>query len=279
MLEEIQIESLLEEIKNLPFDKEEVAPVAFFDADHTLWAGDLGDLIARTAMNHNMLKPEAQGPVAEILKRSNGTPSNDPNRDSQLLMEHYFRDEVEEIDIISAQVICYAGWTTQELFDFSQKLFDEHFAPKIYEDMARLHDALRAAGIDIKVISGSPQWVVEAACERLDIVKEDVYGARAVLDGDKITGVMEPPITYKDGKVGAMRHWVGDKIGTIAFGDSKSDYPMQERCMIRVAVNPRPGVRKYASENDPDSWRLWVPNRTKDGHTVERIETDRVITE
>ena len=144
--------------------------------------------------------------------------------------------------------------------------------------MARLHDTLREVGIDIKVISGSPQWTVEAACERLGIEKSDVYGARSVVANGKLTGEMDPPITYKEGKVGAMQHWIGDLTATIAFGDSKSDYPMQERSKIRVAVNPRPGVRKYASENEPQAWRLWVPNKTKDGESVARIDTDRVIT-
>jgi len=279
MLDEIKIESLLKEIEQLPFEDPKVAPVAFFDADHTLWAGDLGDLVARTAMKKNLLKDAAQAPIAAILRASGGTPEGDPNRDALAVMKRYFRDEVAEIDIISAQVICYAAWTPKALFDFAQELFDEHLAPKIYEDVAPLHAALRARGIEVKVISGSPQWAVEAACERMDIRAEDVYGARCGVEEGKLTGQMVPPITYKEGKVGAMQHWIGDKLATIAFGDSKSDYPMQERSMIRVAVNPRPGVRKYASENNPENWRLWVPERTKDGEVVQRIETDRVITE
>ena len=279
MSQEITIDALLEEIRNSSSDTTEYEPVAFFDADHTLWAGDLGDVVARTAMNQHLLKRDAKEIVAEILTRSEGEATGEPNADALALMKQYFQDKVTENDIISAQVVCYAGWTTKELFDFALEIFDREFEPKIYEDIPKLHETLRAAGFDIKVISGSPQWVVEAAATRLGIDSKDVAGARAYVKDGIITAEMQKPVTYKDGKVEVMSQWVGDKQAFIAFGDSKSDYPMQERSKIRVAVNPRPGVRRYAAENDPSSWRLWVPQKTRDGVTVERIESDRVITE
>jgi len=279
MLSDISFDDLLREVEQLPLADESVAPVAFFDADHTLWAGDLGDVVARAAMDQGLLKPEASEPVADILRRNGGSPTMDPIEDSRLILKRYFKDQVEEVDIISAQVVCYAGWTPSELHEFGQALFDEHLAHKIYDDMTALHEALKKTGIAIRVISGSPQWLVEAASARFDIPKEDVFGARAVIVDGKLSGTIEHPITYTDGKVDAMKHFIGDRKATIAFGDSKSDYPMQERCMIRVAVNPRPGVRKYAAENQPEHWRLWVPERTRDGEKVPRIDSDRVITE
>jgi len=279
MSQEISIDSLLEEIQKSASETTEYEPVAFFDADHTLWAGDLGDVVARTAMNQGLLKPEAKDILAQILNRSGGESTGEPNADALALMKQYFEDKVTENDIISAQVVCYAGWTTKELFDFALEIFDREFEPKIYEDIPKLHEALRTAGFKIKVISGSPHWVVEAAATRLGIEKADVAGARAYVKDEIITAEMQLPITYKDGKVEVMSNWIGDKQAFIAFGDSKSDYPMQERSKIRVAVNPRPGVRRYAAENEPDSWRLWVPQKTRDGIAVERIDSDRVITE
>jgi HAD superfamily phosphoserine phosphatase-like hydrolase len=279
MLADISFETLLAEVKQLPLSDETITPFAFFDADHTLWAGDLGDLVAREAMKQGLMKPKASHALAEILKKSGGVPTMNPNRDSQLLLERYFKDKVSDLDIIIAQVLCYAGWTPSELRTFGKSLFDKHLAPKIYEDMAVLHETLRKAGITIKVISGSAQWIVEAACEHFGIPAEDVYGARSLIVDGLLSDQVDEPMTYTAGKVEAMERWIGSRTATIAFGDSKSDYPMQERCVIRVAVNPRPGVRKYAAANEPQRWRLWVPEYTRDRQKVSRIESDRIITE
>ena len=271
---ETTLESLLDEIAAMsPAD--DFAKVAVFDADHTLWAADLADHAVQKAMRERRFRPEAREPVARILEAHGIAAAREPHADSRAIIDHYKQDRIGEVGIISAQVVCFAGWTPEEAVAFGREVFEESVGPLVYEGVAALHAALRARGIDIRVISGSAQWLVEGAVGALGVPGADVLAAQTYVEGDRITGYMADPITYRWGKVAALERLVGERGAWLGFGDSRSDVPMLERCAVRVAVNARPKIRLLAA-GDP-RWRQWFPARTVGGHAVERVETERVV--
>ena len=55
----IELDQLLADIGAAQLDAPGVEPVAFFDADHTLWAADLADVAFQLQIEERTLKAEA----------------------------------------------------------------------------------------------------------------------------------------------------------------------------------------------------------------------------
>lgn len=267
---------LLDVLANLE-RADDIAPYAFFDADHTLWATDLADVCVRRAVEEGAFRAESADALAAMMTDSGGEPTGDPNKDAMGVYHRYLEGHVSEVTILAAQVICWAGWTTDEATAFGRKMFEEVVAPRVYEGMEQIHETLRGAGIELRIISGTAHWLVVGAASAMGIEADHVRGAL----GEVSDGVIQPrviePLTYREGKLVAVESWIGDKRAAVSFGDSGSDLPMLDRSATRVAVNPRPGVRTHAADNDPHRWHLWIPDRMRSGEPVEPLTTDRIV--
>jgi len=272
----IDLDALIEELKNLELG-DDIARVAFFDADHTMWSGDLGDLAFNRALGQRRFLPEAAEPMAKLLEDSGGEAKRDPHADAEALYARYKEGGVDEVAIIDSQVLCYTGWQRDALVELGHEVMRDGLGDKIYAGMRELHAALRTLGIEIRVISGTSQELVEAGVSVFGIAPEMVRGARAKIVDGKIHGEMDGASTYREGKVVAMKAMIGEATAVAGFGDSTSDTPMLERCILRVGVNPRPSLRQHGESNDPDRWRFVIPPQTVDGTPVSPLTIDRVI--
>lgn len=106
---------------------------------------------------------------------------------------------------------------------------------RIYPDMRNLYHALMSSGIDVYIVSASPEdIVVPIVCRKeyhYDIPRENVFGAKF----DKVNGVLQPGLspqramTWGPGKVDFIRnHLIASKgyPPVLVCGDSDGDYHM-----------------------------------------------------
>ncbi len=97
---------------------------------------------------------------------------------------------------------------------------------RIHEEIRSLMYLLRKRGFNVWVVSAGPQWVVAGAAERFGMEDGDqVIGMRTKLVDGKLTTEMEPPPTFKAGKVDAIKKFIGVKP-VLVVGDSWSDAEM-----------------------------------------------------
>jgi phosphoglycolate phosphatase-like HAD superfamily hydrolase len=88
-----------------------------------------------------------------------------------------------------------AGHTPEEVRAFATEAFEERLeAPvdsgryiRIYEPMRDLIGALQANGVEVWVVTASPQYVVDPIAERAGVPSERVVGIRNVLADGKLT--------------------------------------------------------------------------------------------
>src|SRR5437763_620620 len=128
--------------------------------------------------------------------------------------------------------------------------------PRIYPamlDEIRAHqDAERATFI----VSAAGNGLVESLARVLGM--EGGIGTRYEVDGDgRLTGRIEEPFVYGDGKVVAMRRFASehdvDLANSWAYSDSASDLPMLRAIGNPVAVNPDRELAEVAAR---EGWRV-----------------------
>lgn len=275
-MKEVDLEALLAEIRALPEDPA-FAHAAVFDADHTLWAGDLGDDAFLKALGERRFRPEAQPAIAAILARSGEPSSGDVHTDAARVHALYKADKVSEQDIIALELVCYAGWTKDEVRALAREILAAGLEARFHAEAEPLLRALESMGYQLHVVSGSAHWLVEAAVAGLGIHAEHVLGARVHTEGERLSPRLWEPLTFWEGKLSAIETWLEHRRPRLVFGDSAGDLAMLVSAQLPVAVNPRPGLVRALDEQRPGAWRRLLPRQTTGGHPVTVHQTDRVI--
>jgi phosphoserine phosphatase len=148
------------------------------------------------------------------------------------------------------QVRFYAGYTPEEIRSMAEEVMTselgkplgsepikagpEDEAPaitstgiRIHKEMQSLIALLQKKGFQVWIISAGPEWVVEGAAKHFRVKPDRVIGMRAKLQDGKLTSQIEPPPTFRQGKVDAIEKYIGKKP-LLAVGDSWTDAEMLE---------------------------------------------------
>lgn len=121
-----------------------------------------------------------------------------------------------------------AGHTPDEVRAFATKAFEERLeAPKdsgryirIYKPMRALITGLKGAGVDVWIVSASPQYVVDALARRVRVLADHVVGIRSVVADGKLTYDLQGCGSAADGDNTVMTYDVGKRcwINKAIFG-------------------------------------------------------------
>jgi HAD superfamily hydrolase (TIGR01490 family) len=212
---------------------------AFFDLDRTLMAGSSGMHFGRAAYRTGMVRRRQllRWGVDHFLFRLRGSTDE---RTEQLLAE------VKEL---------LAGVPERDIARMAPDLL-AGILPRIYPQMI---DEVRS-----HQDAGRPTFIVSAAGNELVALLARVLGmeggigtAYAVDAAGRLTGELDGPFMYGEGKVEAMRRFAGDHdidlSGSWAYSDSVSDLPMLRAVGNPVAVNPDDELAAIARH---EGWRV-----------------------
>jgi HAD superfamily hydrolase (TIGR01490 family) len=212
---------------------------AFFDLDKTLMAGSSGMAFGRAAFRSGLVgRRVLLGWGIEHLRyRLKGS----TDATTQQVMA-----QVEEL---------LGGIPSRDIARLTPDLL-AGILPRIYPQMlaeVREHqDAGRAAFI----VSAANHELVELLAEVLQM--EGGIGTRYEVDADGVlTGRIEDPFMYGEGKVEALRHFASahdlDLADSWAYSDSASDLPMLRAVGNAVVVNPDAELTAIAKH---EGWRI-----------------------
>jgi phosphoserine phosphatase len=204
---------------------------ATFDADGTLWAGDVGE-----GFFGWMLKNRAY-PAHRIPKL-------------QRAWQGYKAGTFNGEKMYELMVTGMAGMKETDVQKLASQYFRGVHRYRLYRPMAYLVSALKTLDIQPWVVSGSPYWVVAAGARQLGIPKERVIGLKVKVDAQgRLTDEVVRPVPWKSGKAKRIIRDVG-QTPVLAAGNSYGDIQM-----LRIAsefplvVNPGPTVLKHAQSN------------------------------
>ncbi|MEW6430685.1 MAG: HAD family hydrolase [Myxococcota bacterium] len=188
-----------------------------FDADGTLWRGDVGEDLLRLLGQRRLLGAASDGVFAryeQLLKR-------DPSA------AYAFAVEV------------LAGFAEAELQRVCDDFFAERYAGRVFRFVRPLLARLTHAGLTPWICSASPRWAVLPGARALGIEPAHVIGVTCAVEDGVLTGRVDQPVTCGPGKVTWLeRHGVQP---VLAFGNGDLDVDMLAAAARAVVVAPLDG--------------------------------------
>jgi HAD superfamily hydrolase (TIGR01490 family) len=212
---------------------------AFFDLDRTLISGSSGLPWARAAAKSGVIsrRQMARWGVDALRFRLRG--STDEATEKLL-------GEIKEV---------FQGTSARQIARMAPEVL-VGVLPRIYPEMLEEVHSHRKDGRPTFIVSAAGDDLVSVLAEVLDM--DGGIGTRYGVGEDGLmTGELEGPFMYGEGKVEAMRQFAAehgiDLADSWAYSDSASDLPMLRAVANPVAVNPDAVLARTARE---EGWRV-----------------------
>lgn len=188
-----------------------------FDADGTLWRGDVGEDLLRLLGQQRLLGPQSDGVYA---------------RYEQILADDHPAAYAFAVEVLK-------GFDEAELQRRCDDFFAERYLGRIFRFVRPLLARLTEAGFVPWICSASPRWAVLPGARALGIDAARVIGVSCdVVDG-LLSGRVHQPVTCGPGKVTWLqRHGV---MPVLAFGNGDLDVDMLAASARAVVVAPLDG--------------------------------------
>jgi phosphoserine phosphatase len=215
-----------------------------FDADGTLWSGDVGEDVFLAAIAEEALRPAALSALHGLALRYGVERTNDPSQQAGLLFEGYRRGIVPEDVACEMMAWGYAGWDQRELATWvSDVLHRRGLSGRYYSPLVQVIDWGRDNGLATVVVSASPNFVIEIATAPLGFGENDIVGCKPQLaENGAYLPALTSPLPYGQTKADALRRLLPDTHIVASFGDSAFDLALLATAEIPVAVRPKPAL-------------------------------------
>jgi phosphatidylglycerophosphatase C len=220
-----------------------------FDADGTLWSGDVGEDVFRFAVENGRLREAARTEIDRQAQIRGFARFSDVNATAQQLFEAYLQGNYLEREICELMTWCYAGFSVQEMVALVREaLAAAKHAQRLNEELRPVLDFAHRHGLRTIVVSASPRITVEVAASVWGFHARDIAAATPRIVSGVIAAEMAAPVPYGADKCVAGRallghaHWLG------AFGDNVFDVEMLQEAEVGVAVRPKPALRARLQE-------------------------------
>lgn len=220
-----------------------------FDADGTLWSGDVGEDVFRFAVTHGRLREAARAEIDRQATIRGFTCFADVNATAQLLFDAYLEGRYLEREICELMTWCYAGHSLSEMAELVREaLLVAGHAERLNQELGPVLEFARKYDLRTIVVSASPRVTVEIAAAAWGFRAADVAAATPRVVAGVIDAGMAAPVPYGADKCVAGRALLGNAHWLGAFGDNVFDMDMLLEAELGVAVRPKPALRARLAE-------------------------------
>jgi len=185
-----------------------------FDADGTLWRGDVGEDLLR------------------FLAANDRLPLHQGERDVYARYEQLH--EVDPAAAYAFAVEVMAGLEEAVLSGWCADFYAQRFAGRLFPFARPLLQAFAAAGYVPWIVSASPRWAVEAGARALGVAQ--VIAVDTALQAGALTTAVVRPVPAGEGKVFQLKQ--RGLTPVFAAGNGALDLPMLELASHRLVIAP-----------------------------------------
>ncbi|MDC3953266.1 HAD family hydrolase [Polyangium jinanense] len=224
-------------------------PVLAFDADGTLWSGDVGNDLFEALIAEEAVREEARAALI-VEARAAGTNEGGSTTDiAQGLYRALTDGTYEEVRAFAMMAWVFAGFALPEAEAFARRVIAARGLD------ARLHRFLspvlawaETEKVPVWVVSASPRWIVEIGVALLGIPAHRVVAMTPRMQDGRIAAELAGRPVYGNDKPIALREACPGATLLGAFGDSSYDVPMLAASRVPVGVRPKAGLLARAAE-------------------------------
>jgi phosphatidylglycerophosphatase C len=223
--------------------------VLAFDADGTLWRGDIGIDVFTALLEVRGVKSAAGAALRDEAKRYDVNAPSNPTETARALGRAFEDETYAEERAFAMMAWVFAGYSEKDARAFALDVIEKRsLAERIHPEVLPILAWAKSRSVPVYVVSASATMIVRAAVERLGLDVADVFGMPTAVENGIVAPRLAGPATYGAGKIAALRAGIGDAVVLGAFGDSVSDLPMLGEARLPVAVRPKPALRERAGE-------------------------------
>ncbi len=197
-------------------------PLALFDLDNTLLAGDSDYAWGEFLVHENKVDPDHYA------------------RMNEQFYEDYQQGKLDIFEYLRFALAPLAALEPQELVDLHHKFMNEVVSKMWLPAAEALVEKHRAAGDQLMVISATNRFIVEPICHRFGI--SEIIATEPEQQDGRYTGRVAGVPSYQQGKVTRLQQWLEEKGETLAgshfYSDSINDLPLLKVVDQAVVVNP-----------------------------------------
>jgi phosphatidylglycerophosphatase C len=238
---------LVAELERLrPRDSESVL---CFDADGTLWSGDVGEDLFELALRRGALREPARAALEAEARKYGLAVRQRLAETARALFEGYLDGSYPERDVCAMMTWCYAGFSPAELRELAREaLMDSGIGERLNRELEPVLEWARRSGVGTVVVSASPRTVVEEAASLWGFSPEQIAASTAREEGGRIAPELLHPVPYAETKCSAGRGLFGRSFWLASFGDNVFDIDMLLAARLGVAVRPKLALRTRLPE-------------------------------
>ena len=230
-------------VERLSSQLDERAALLAFDADGTLWSGDVSDDVFLTACREAWLLEAALPALRELAESLGLDASGSASRLGMTLFDAQKVGTVAEATLYEAMTWCYAGHTLEELTAYTAKvLLGEGIVDRIRPEIRSILDWAARANVQSYVVSASPKPIVQWAAALWGFTPNRIIGTEPAI----VDGVIAPAIVggvpFGANKCKLLKRISRNLRWLACFGDSEFDFEMLECADLAVAVSPKPNL-------------------------------------
>ena len=225
-------------------------PLAAFDLDNTLLAGDSDYFWGRFLCEQGIVEAEAYA------------------RENRRFYEQYETGNLDIYEFLAFQLAPLARHEMDQLHAWRETFLTRHIDPIITPASLRLIERHRARGDTLLIITATNRFITGPIAERLGV--PHLLATEPEQREGRYTGRAAGVPCFQEGKVTRLQTWLEERDANLAgswfYSDSHNDLPLLERVDHPTAVDPDPTLTRIARE------RRWPILTLRDGPTPKSLD-------
>lgn len=220
-----------------------------FDADGTLWSGDVGDDLFHALIAAQAVRTAAYDALVREAETFGIAYSGNATDVAQTLCAAYQAGKYPEERAFAMMAWVFAGTSLSGTIAFSKQVAKEtNLENRLHRFLDPVFDWARKENVAVWIVSASAKWMVEIGAAMFGIPSDHVIGMMPVIQNGFVTSELAGVPIYGPNKPMMLREASPRATLLGGFGDSNWDAPLLKMAKVPVAVRPKPSLVACATD-------------------------------